>query len=81
MKHGKNYVAAAANVEKQKTYEVRDALALVIDNAKPVEAAVKAGLDKIETINYDFDDAKINGPKYYGEFFEVINKDDRVKTK
>ena len=54
---------------------------LVIDNAKPVEAAVKAGLDKIETINYDFDDAKINGPKYYGEFFEVINKDDRVKTK
>lgn len=54
---------------------------LVIDNAKPVEAAVKAGLDKIETINYDFDDAKVNGPSYYSKFFEVISNDDRVKTK
>ena len=54
---------------------------LVIDNAKPVSAAVKAGLDKIETIKYDFDDAKTNGPKYYAEFFEVIAADDRVKTK
>ena len=54
---------------------------LVIDNAKPVEAAVNAGLDKIETIVYDFDDAKANGPKYYAEFFEVIANDDRVKTK
>ncbi len=54
---------------------------LVIDNAKPVEAAVKAGLDKITTINYDFTDAKTNGPKYYSEFFEVIAADDRVKTK
>lgn len=54
---------------------------LVIDNAKPVEAAVKAGLDKITTINYDFNDAKTNGPKYYSEFFEVIAADDRVKTK
>lgn len=53
---------------------------LVIDNAAPVEAAVKAGLDKIETINYDFEDAKLNGPKYYSEFFEVIANDDRVKT-
>ncbi|WP_178842449.1 ABC transporter substrate-binding protein [uncultured Treponema sp.] len=54
---------------------------LVIDNAKPVEVAIKNGLDKIETMVYDFDDAKTNGPKYYGEFFEVISKDDRVKTK
>ncbi len=54
---------------------------LVIDNAKPVEAAVNAGLDKIETIVYNFDDAKVNGPKYYAEFFEVIANDDRVKTK
>lgn len=53
---------------------------LVIDNAAPVEVAVKAGLDKIETINYNFDDAKTNGPKYYSEFFEVIANDDRVKT-
>ncbi len=54
---------------------------LVIDNAAPVEVAVKAGLDKIETINYNFDDAKLNGPKYYSEFFEVIANDSRVKTK
>ncbi len=54
---------------------------LVLDNAKPVAAAVKAGLDKIATINYDFDDAKKNGSKYYSEFFEVIAADDRVKTK
>lgn len=53
---------------------------LVIDNAKPVSAAVKAGLDKIETIKYDFDDAKENGSKYYAEFFEVIANDNRVKT-
>ncbi len=52
---------------------------LVIDNAKPVTAAVKAGLDKIETIVYDFDDAKINGPSYYAQFFEVIADDSRVQ--
>ena len=54
---------------------------LVIDNAKPVSAAVKAGLDKIETIVYNFDDAKTNGPSYYAKFFEAIANDDRVKTK
>lgn len=54
---------------------------LVIDNAAPVDVAVKAGLDKIETMNYDFNDAKANGPKYYSEFFEVIANDSRVKTK
>ena len=54
---------------------------LVIDNAKPVTAAVKAGLDKIETIVYNFDDAKTNGPSYYAKFFEAIANDDRVKTK
>ncbi|GAB1432431.1 ABC transporter substrate-binding protein [Spirochaetota bacterium] len=53
---------------------------LVIDNAKPVAAAVKAGLDKIQTIVYDFEDAKINGPSYYKKFFEVIANDSRVKT-
>lgn len=54
---------------------------LVIDNAAPVGAAVQAGLDKIETINYDFEDAKVNGDRYYGEFFNVISQDDRIKTK
>jgi iron(III) transport system substrate-binding protein len=46
---------------------------------QPVTAAVKAGLDKIETIVYDFDDAKINGPSYYAQFFEVIADDSRVQ--
>lgn len=54
---------------------------LVIDNAKPVDVAVKAGLDKITTINYDFDDAGTNGPAYVSQFFEVISNDDRVKAK
>jgi iron(III) transport system substrate-binding protein len=53
---------------------------LVIDNGKPVKAAIDAGLDKIRTITYDFDDAGKNGPAYVSQFFEVISKDDRVKT-
>ena len=36
---------------------------LVIDNAKPVEVAIKNGLDKIETMVYNFDYAKKNGTK------------------
>ena len=54
---------------------------LVIDNAKPVKAAVDAGLDKIKTINYDFEDAAKNGPGYVAMFFSVISDDDRIKTK
>lgn len=54
---------------------------LVIDNAKPVEPAVKFGLDKIVTIDYDFEDAAVNGPKYIKKFFETIANDDRIKTK
>jgi len=53
---------------------------LVIDNGKTVQAAVDAGLDKIKTINYNFDDAGKNGPAYVNQFFEVISQDDRVKT-
>ncbi|MFI3284597.1 MAG: ABC transporter substrate-binding protein [Erysipelotrichaceae bacterium] len=53
---------------------------LVIDNANPVQAAVDAGLDTIETIEYDFDDATANGSAYRERFFEVINNDDRVMT-
>lgn len=52
---------------------------LVIDNAKPVEAAVKAGLDKITTIDYDFEEAMVNGPKYYDEFFKAVTVDDRFE--
>jgi len=54
---------------------------LVIDNANPVKAAVNAGLDKIETINYDFEDAKTHTSEYVQDFFTVIASDDRVKTK
>ncbi len=54
---------------------------LVIDNAKPVAAAVKAGLDKIQTISYNFADAAENGPQYIKAFFATIANDDRVKTK
>lgn len=54
---------------------------LVIDNANPVKAAVRAGLDKIETINYDFEDAKIHTSEYIQDFFTVIASDDRIKTK
>lgn len=53
---------------------------LVIDNAKPVQAALDAGLDKIETINYDFEDAKMHTADYVQKFFSVINADTRVKT-
>lgn len=53
---------------------------LVIDNARPVEAALKAGLDKIETINYNFEDAKQHTSEYVQDFFSVISSDDRVKT-
>ena len=53
---------------------------LVIDNAKPVQAAVDAGLDKINTINYDFEDAKYHTSEYVQDFFKVIAADDRVKT-
>src|SRR5574344_114261 len=54
---------------------------LVIDNAKPVKAAKDAGLDKITTINYNFEDAKKNTADYVKQFFEVIAADDRVKAK
>ncbi|WP_249030291.1 ABC transporter substrate-binding protein [Tannockella kyphosi] len=53
---------------------------LVIDGAADVQAAVDAGLDTIETIEYDFEDATANGSAYRETFFEVINNDDRVMT-
>lgn len=54
---------------------------LVIDNANPVKATVNVGLDKIETINYDFKDAKIHTSEYVQDFFTIIASDDRIKTK
>lgn len=52
---------------------------LVIDNANPVQAAVDAGLDKIETIDYDFEDAAANGPMYREKFFSAIANDGRIE--
>lgn len=54
---------------------------LVIDNGKPVPAAVSAGLDTIQTINYDFDDSAKNGDRYVKDFFASIKNNGRVKTK
>lgn len=54
---------------------------LVIKNGKPVSVAVAAGLDKVQTINYDFTDAAKNSERYIQDFYSVIQNDDRVKTK
>lgn len=53
---------------------------VVLDNAKPVNPAISAGLDKIETIDFDLEDAKINGAYYCQEFFKNVHKDNRFKT-
>ena len=50
MKHGKNYVAAAAKVERSKLYEVEDALSLAIETStakfdETIELHVKLGVD------------------------------------
>ncbi len=50
MKHGKNYVNAAAKVERTKLYEVEDALALAVETCtakfdETIELHVKLGVD------------------------------------
>ena len=50
MKHGKNYVASAEKIERNKVYEVRDALGLVLETAtakfdETIELHVKLGVD------------------------------------
>ena len=50
MKHGKNYTASASKIERSKTYEVRDALGLVVETAtakfdETIELHVKLGVD------------------------------------
>ncbi|MBO4569624.1 MAG: 50S ribosomal protein L1 [Clostridia bacterium] len=50
MKHGKNYVASAEKIERNKIYEVRDALGLVLETAtakfdETIELHVKLGVD------------------------------------
>ena len=50
MKHGKKYTESAAKIESGKTYEVRDALGLVVETAtakfdETIELHVKLGVD------------------------------------
>lgn len=50
MKHGKNYVAAAAKVDSSKQYDISDALALAIETStakfdETIELHVKLGVD------------------------------------
>lgn len=53
---------------------------LVLDNATQPKAALDAGLAEIKTINYDFDDAKVNTSFYIQEFLKNVTADDRFKT-
>lgn len=50
MKHGKKYLESAEKIERQKVYEAKDALALVVDTAtakfdETIELHVKLGVD------------------------------------
>ena len=53
---------------------------LVLDDAKQPQVAINAGLSTIKTIDYDFDDAKINTTNYVQDFLKNVNQDDRFKT-
>jgi len=54
---------------------------LVLDDAKQPQVALDAGLAEIKTMDYDFDDAKVNTGHYVEEFKKNVNSDDRFKTK
>lgn len=45
---------------------------LVLDNAKQPQAAIDAGIDKVVTMDYDFDDAKTNIAHYVEDFNTTI---------
>ena len=50
MAHGKKYTESASKIERSKTYEVRDALSLVVETAtakfdETIELHVKLGVD------------------------------------
>lgn len=53
---------------------------LVIDDAKQPQAAIDAGLTTVKTIDYDFEDAKVNTSYYVNEFLKLANNDSRFKT-
>lgn len=54
---------------------------VLIDNAEPVKTAINTGLDKIETIDFDYEDATKNGESYCDEFIKTIRNDNRVHYK
>ena len=54
---------------------------VLIDNAEPVKTAINTGLDKIETIDFDYEDATKNGESYCDEFIKTIRNDSRVHYK
>lgn len=46
---------------------------LVVDGAKQPQAAIDAGIDKIKTMDYDFDDAKINTAHYVEDWQKNVS--------
>ncbi len=46
---------------------------LVLKNAKQPQAAIDAGMDKIVTMDYDFDDAKLNTAHYVSDWKKAVN--------
>ncbi len=55
---------------------------LVISNGEQPEEATRFGLDLSKTIDYDFEDAKVNSAKYVEDFFAAMEDraDSRFKT-
>ena len=50
---------------------------LVLDSktgVKQPKEAIDAGLNEVKTINYDFDDAKVNTPHYIEDWMTNVNK-------
>ena len=46
---------------------------LVLKNAKQPQAAIDAGRDKIVTMDYDFEDAKVNTGHYVADWKKAVN--------
>ena len=46
---------------------------LVLKNAKQPQAAIDAGRDKVVTMDYDFEDAKINTGHYVADWKKTVN--------
>ena len=46
---------------------------LVVDGARQPQAAIDAGIDKVNVMDYDFDDAKKNTGHYVEDFTKAVN--------